>query len=176
MNATERRSIERIIKGRFELLASELEDLAGEYRSQVNKDIEAQFKKELEAAGKAEDELRALAAKLNDQARAAIDKLRAKGVEPSHRYYGNGTAKVFELKDHIEWEPIGMAKAKADALNDIAKRLTRAKNALRREELDLLEKLHRTSIESGDAEDFLSELPTAEDIMLKASEAKSLTA
>lgn len=173
MNSTERRSIERIIKGRFELLATELDELAGEYRALAIAEVEAQFTKELKAAAEADAQLRDLARKLNEQALAVVDKLKAKGIQPQNRY--GYQIKVVEVSDNITWEPIGITKAKQDAQQEITKRLQQAKNNLRRNELDLLEKLHRTSIESGDAEDFLADLPSAEDLMVKAAEAKAIT-
>lgn len=168
MSATERRELRNILKGKYELLETELRQRADDYNDDQIAKAQARFARKTKAAESATDAIQAKADALKEEARKVQDKLAGQGIRNAQTYYP-----LFDYTILADWVVTDLAEEIQAINKDTARRLQGALNELRAAQLGMQESISLDAIESESAKEFLSQMPSV-DALLPAQKLRAV--
>lgn len=176
MNATERRELRKIVEAEFKMLATDLNLRAAEVVAEAKTDAAAEYESRTKECQKANDEVLKVVRDASDKIREIVRKYKEKGIEATGRY-GKTVDGVELSSGGIDFVPAGKNEAVSKAASTAQRQVAAAQRSLDRQKLDVLKRLSLSAILSDEANQFLDDLPTADDILrLAAAEVQGQTA
>lgn len=187
LSANDRKQLVKITEGRFEILRNELSIRRNEIEREINKQVVAEHEKDITEIRKALDKWAEQEKKMHEKHDAEADALRKKQTQEVelHKSERNDIYDIASRKkltiqkpgygtEKEKITPENLANVVKNRMDSFENDYLLARKQLKTQELDVIEKISVSGLESPDSIDFLGQIPDVDTLLPPLNEAKEL--
>lgn len=171
LNSVERRELNKLIDQEFEMIAISVNEMAAKEREERLAQLDEVNANVKDKVREAEDAIEAMEREFREQFKEFVRKQEdAYGLRFKTTGYASTIRKAVNIERVTVLEPEAVEAQRVAINTEVKNKQQAAKRVLQRQALDLKRKVTLTGLTSPEAQEFVNEIPSAEEIFATAME------